>query len=1075
MSNPEFESPEPPSPGSPLPLHIPLPRFLEELEAIELPPPADDTGPPPAIDQSILDIIFDDVHIEPRIRSSRRLAENINLLLSMGFSPQLIRRSMCSVDDIMEAALLVEQCLFFDTMGKVPADILGNVPLDQATFVGSRVVSQRHHMTYTVYEFDRENAAVFVLPILYSTFMWGRGSSRGYWVSMNSPDINFDFVRHRKPLPVWNESNHSWYSLPTFQLSTDEIESYRGQSWEDIRNDIAYQTSAFSIYRDLSDMSSPLSDYATKAFPVYPKYTHVESFRRFQESVFQHMLCVCQIHNIKPELVDEAVESGNRTLMEEAGHGLAVLYDEYHNYRDVYMAKHEKFRSQCLPVAKVNVDFDWTRGVATVTVSLNDMSKCTFRNNPNLKAQFADVISRAMAPKFYKVLHNVNTGGQSGRLFAGERASKVTSSFTAKETKILIPDEVYNKLQFQQKRILQFLVNRATQERRFGWSYTPFDNKRLYFNTTGTYCIVDRNEDPGSFLSASTPCGGIAIQPPKSGKSLVGALFAMQMSLHMHKKYGRTHKSLIIVNKCPSGFVENVSGYFSDKFTVRKWSKSINHPQELTYRNVTRMKKAGYIMVASIRQLKTDSRIKTINWDSLVLDDAHAYATVARVGHIIHNINLLRKPVCILTQNKMWKTREFNFYMHMLNMPGFHIENLYYARYLCDGMHRRYTLPVNIRKSMIHKYCIKDNCTLQKGNKAVYDVSTALVPQQNKDMAKILYENYMNRKRTMGMSFTLHAAATNMKLVPMKEFSSIRPEMLCGVRIYKQRMQDAIQTIDGKTESSKGAKRKLCEIMEGKENDDNKCSICMDKIEKPMLLNCEHIFCAECIRMNTKHSRKCPLCRKRLFAMKEIDEESPETAVIDGEVVEKDLLERWNHLCNTTSNPKVDVIKKMAKEHGCIAFYSRFKKLCKGIFELLRDDEEVEVVEYRTYKAALSGGARVKRALEAKRAIVCIVYPSICNSPVALSYCKILVANEPFLTAGEKCQLVSRFYGVNEEPPKIVMLKTKDSIDTIGSIYRDNTETGLVCDFLEAVAEEGDEKGQSKMQQGINEAPIIIS
>ena len=42
------------------------------------------------------------------------------------------------------------------------------------------------------------------------------------------------------------------------------------------------------------------------------------------------------------------------------------------------------------------------------------------------------------------------------------------------------------------------------------------------------------------------------------------------------------------------------------------------------------------------------------------------------------------------------------------------------------------------------------------------------------------------------------------------------------------------------------------------------CSICFDEKEKGILLNCEHIFCEECIKIWIKKKNNCPICRKKI-------------------------------------------------------------------------------------------------------------------------------------------------------------------------------------------------------------------
>ena len=44
----------------------------------------------------------------------------------------------------------------------------------------------------------------------------------------------------------------------------------------------------------------------------------------------------------------------------------------------------------------------------------------------------------------------------------------------------------------------------------------------------------------------------------------------------------------------------------------------------------------------------------------------------------------------------------------------------------------------------------------------------------------------------------------------------------------------------------------------------NLCVICQDNFEKPITLDCSHIFCEKCISEWLKQSTLCPLCKKRV-------------------------------------------------------------------------------------------------------------------------------------------------------------------------------------------------------------------
>ena len=244
--------------------------------------------------------------------------------------------------------------------------------------------------------------------------------------------------------------------------------------------------------------------------------------------------------------------------------------------------------------------------------------------------------------------------------------------------------------------------------------------------------------------------------------------------MRMKGRYGRTHKSLIVVNKCQRGIIDIMSKFVDKKdFRIIRWRKVVDHVGDLSYAKITHMQVNGCIVVATISQVKSDVRIRHINWDSIVFDDAHKYSSCQAAAAMLHATNLLRKPVCILTQNKEWKVKEFNFYMHMINMPGYHFESHTYARITCNSLWNRDTYIVNMCKAMMK--VLYGIITLFKGA-AVRNMTFAQgLLKSNKDMIDNLYKTRRSGKKSSSVSYVMHAAATDLSTF-LQCFSAIQPK-----------------------------------------------------------------------------------------------------------------------------------------------------------------------------------------------------------------------------------------------------------------------------------------------------------
>lgn len=52
------------------------------------------------------------------------------------------------------------------------------------------------------------------------------------------------------------------------------------------------------------------------------------------------------------------------------------------------------------------------------------------------------------------------------------------------------------------------------------------------------------------------------------------------------------------------------------------------------------------------------------------------------------------------------------------------------------------------------------------------------------------------------------------------------------------------------------------------ENEDNICPICQDKLASPVVLNCQHVFCEDCVCVWLDKENSCPMCRAKIAVKK---------------------------------------------------------------------------------------------------------------------------------------------------------------------------------------------------------------
>lgn len=87
------------------------------------------------------------------------------------------------------------------------------------------------------------------------------------------------------------------------------------------------------------------------------------------------------------------------------------------------------------------------------------------------------------------------------------------------------------------------------------------------------------------------------------------------------------------------------------------------------------------------------------------------------------------------------------------------------------------------------------------------------------------------------------------------------PPVYYGEKNAKQCIDQAIESLNCNESYKTTIKKSL--------TSDN-CAICLEPFETPVLTNCGHIFCKECLEMALKHTHSCPNCRAGVTTQTEI-------------------------------------------------------------------------------------------------------------------------------------------------------------------------------------------------------------
>ncbi|KAH9423412.1 E3 ubiquitin-protein ligase rnf8, partial [Dermatophagoides pteronyssinus] len=133
---------------------------------------------------------------------------------------------------------------------------------------------------------------------------------------------------------------------------------------------------------------------------------------------------------------------------------------------------------------------------------------------------------------------------------------------------------------------------------------------------------------------------------------------------------------------------------------------------------------------------------------------------------------------------------------------------------------------------------------------------------------------------------------TNGKL----ELNRLRKRLLSEIKYKKYQldiMTARLTTIDRQI-IQKSESLKLPDSLKTGFLNEISCSICLDIMNEPTLLNCEHTFCFNCIdNWKQRGKQHCPICRKKFFRMtKSIQFESLIRYILEHYLTEEELKER---------------------------------------------------------------------------------------------------------------------------------------------------------------------------------------
>tara|TARA_B110000285_G_scaffold7206_2_gene7435 strand:+ start:1995 stop:4850 length:2856 start_codon:yes stop_codon:yes gene_type:complete len=224
-----------------------------------------------------------------------------------------------------------------------------------------------------------------------------------------------------------------------------------------------------------------------------------------------------------------------------------------------------------------------------------------------------------------------------------------------------------------------------------------------------------------------------------------------------------------------------------------------------------------------------------------------------------------------------------------------------------------------------------------------------------------------------------------------------------------------------------------------------KCSICMDAMDRPTLTPCNHMFCFECIQSSYQYDkrRKCPLCREPAgtSVLNEITIEEPSechltntiwcTQDINGQTVEMDKSVH-EQIMNSSKEYgiKIEHIVNMIQTHDekfivFTQFHQTLVKLCTALTE--------NGIAYASIEGRMSPLQRenaIKKFQTEKKVRVFVMTTKTASVGITLTAGSQVVFVEPLENIHVRKQAIGRAWRIGQQNPvTVTTLYAQDTID----------------------------------------------
>ena len=916
-----------------------------------------------------------------------------------------------------------------DSMGRVPKRLRTSDQDKKRTYLGS--IIRFEGIKCVVDEFDEKHALIRIREDISNKVQWEHiGDGRIEWLQ-----THHNSGLSKTPQYAWKRQVGNVY------LKLDYIPEVHRASVS-VQNALAFFAKyGFTLSSDqqvLRAMTSFSREHLLEPSGYKPRQTfHPDDIHRFKVELMTYFHAIFDIYNCSHEECESLMYRRDfdgllSKFPANIREKMASLMQRWKLPLPYMKKKAKEWRGKCLPL----VLFECERiesNIAHFTVNFHSM---TFLRSTPYEPGVHEQYQRLFAYLWPTNLLKKNPVGMSSIYLKSVLQDSRKKHLTARA-----PGESFvSELLPYQKQCLNWLVYRETQQSTSAWGWTKHqltDGFVFYTSIFGHLSLDAPNEQIH---------GGLLAQDVGMGKTV-----EMLALIATNKAQGPT---LVVVPTTMLGQWQEEASKHTPSLTVLKFHGA-RRPKDMDVLRNSDIVLTTYRVVVN----ETSQHIPTIGavkWGRIILDESHEIKTMKHAT--TKAVLKLFAPLKWCVSATPW-TRGLQSVVSMLSFLGVSpfalvsrfgetsaVQHL--IRYgFCTQSHifhniiTEATLWQNKRHVRLRIPPVTETSIVVQNNYSniyayLLEVIRAKIAEDSAD------STINSRTRLLHYSRWLRLAATHPFLNRISDY---------GVRALKQHINAESIEIESFLETLGNAKydQSLRDIIESWRNGQEKCSICMDAMDRPTLTPCHHLFCFECIQSAYQHDtlHRCPLCREEggIQPLEELKlQDDIQVAVEETDCYMLDLqgntvqMPKEIHIGiqsteNEPGNKLQTVVNMVQQSTEKFIVFTQFHSVMKMLCKTLKNTK----IPFASIEGRMSPKQRstaislFQTDVETR---VFVMTTKTASVGITLTAGSQIIFLEPSVSESVKKQAIGRAWRIGQEKPVVVTtLQTEDTIDCIDS------------------------------------------